>query len=1084
MPPVTKSPGYHELNFLLCGAGWTVLMALLFGAQVAHDGRLSPWEIGEHGCLWLGGLGLLALQRRRCLRRLTEERIRSAASSADLQRWQQAMDAAGDGLWDWKVQTGETFFSTRWKAMLGYDEADIRPDVSEWKERVHPDDLAAAMAAVQRHLAGETPTYRSEHRMRAKDGSYRWILDRGCAVERAPDGQPLRMVGTHSDITNQRELEGRLRASEEQLRTVVESAGAGYFRLDRSGCFVAVNAAWLSMHGYETPEEILGRHFSVTQTEEDLPQARQIVEQLLRGEPVPVGEYSRRRRDGSIGYHSFSCRSVRAAGEVVGLEGFLIDSTELRRARNDFRMVFERILDGFAVHEIICDEQGRPCDYRFLAVNPAFERLTGLAADKVVGRRVREVIPDLDRRWVDVYGRVALTGEPVEFVEYSAEIGRTFQVRAFRPAAGQFACVVADVTEKRRAEAEVRKLARAVEQSPVTVVITDATGAIEFVNPQFTRATGYTFDEVRGQNPRLLKSGVQSESFYRDLWTTIQVGREWRGELCNRRKDGSLFWEEASISPVVDEAGRITHFLSVKEDVTLRRAATERLREQAELIECVRDPVIVVDLESVVRFWNGGATHIYGWTATEAVGRHYHDLVYDEFHPPPPPGVGLAIRERGEWRGELRQCTKTGQTVYCRAMAVLLRQADGSPKSVLLTGNDITEVRRIESQLQRAQRLESVGALASGVAHDLNNVLAPILMGLELLRPLAVSSSDRDVVQMMGDSARRGAEVVRQLLLFSRGAEATEGEIDVARVVKEVVRLMQETFPRSLTIDHDLPGGLWPVRGNATHLYQVLLNLCVNARDAMPAGGRLALRVCNRFVDEARAVLHPGAQPGGHVEIAVIDTGTGIPDSVLDRIFDPFFTTKEQGKGTGLGLSTVLGIVKGFGGFVEVSSQVGVGSTFQVFLPAQGQRSAANEGAALDDEWNGRGETVLIVDDEIAIRRLLERALLQRGFQVLLASDGAEGLALARAQHGKLSAAVVDMMMPGRDGPAVVQALREISPELPIIACSGLEQYQEVILSLGYTGVGFLRKPFTLPEFGSALRTLLLAAAARRGRDP
>jgi PAS domain S-box-containing protein len=636
--------------------------------------------------------------------------------------------------------------------------------------------------------------------------------------------------------------------------------------------------------------------------------------------------------------------------------------------------------------------------------------------------------------------------------------------------------VATDITERVEMETERRMLSRAVEQSPVTIVITNARGIIEYANPQFTKVTGYTLAEAVGKNPRVLKSGAQPESIYRDLWQTISAGREWRGEFCNRRKDGTLYWEEVSISPVTNEAGAITHYLAVKEDITARREALECIREQAELLNVTRDAIMVVDLDYRVRFWNRGAELLFGWSQAEAVGRVLDALIYDEARPVPDE-ARRAIIERDEWTGELRQRTKSGATVVVRSRGMLMRGPSGLPRSILITTSDITEAKRMENQILRTQRLESVGALAVGVAHDLNNVLSPILMSVELIRSLALTSQDREVVRLMSDSARRGADVVRQLLIFGRGSEAPQEVMQVVPVVKEIVRMMRETFPRNLTIEGPTTRSLWPIRGHATQIYQVLLNLCVNARDAMPQGGRLTVMAENLQLDEAAARIHPGARAGAYVRLTVADTGVGVPPEIVDRIFDPFFTTKPQGHGTGLGLSTVVGIAKSHSGFVTVTSRVGEGSQFCVYLAATNDGHEGTAAAETDSSHRGGGETILLIDDETSIRVILGRALVQAGYRTVLAANGDEALRLAQARQGELRAAVVDMMMPGMDGVQTIRALRQLVPNLPIVGCSGIDRYEAELAALGFARLKFLRKPFAVGDLLAALRDELRGAA-------
>lgn len=1115
-------------------------------------------------------------------------------------------------------------------------------------------------------------------------------------------------------ITERDRAEKALRASEEHFREAIEHAGAGYFRIDRQGCFETVNSAWLQMHGFTDPAQIVGRPFSTTQVERDLPAAEQVVREGFAGHEMHAGEFTRKRVDGSVGYHSYSLHPVRRGDEVIALEGFLIDTTSLHRARADYRMLFDAMLDGFALHEIVCDAEGRPVDYRFLAVNPAFERHTGINAAELVGRTVLEAMPQTEARWIEVYGRVALTGEPATFESYSQALNRYFEVSAFRPSPQQFACVFVDITARRLAELELRKLSRAVEQSPVSVIITDASGAIEYINPYFTATTGYALEEVRGRNPRLLSSGETPPDRYRLLWQTISSGREWRGEFHNRRKDGTLFWEAATIGPIIGDDGRIAHYLAVKEDITERKraeaalasserrfrslvenvpniavqgydrarrvifwnAASEalygytsaealgqkledliippemregviaavdglvnrdepipagelmlrrkdgssvsvysshvkldradgepemhcididltarkvaeralaeahefhlriltqapaliwrsgangkcnwfnetwltftgrtleqesgdgwlqgihaddvqrrtaayleafearrpfeieyrlrrqdgtyrwisdngipfhsvagefggfigycfditehqlaeaRIREQAALLDVTEDAILVTDLDRTVSYWNRGAERMYEIPASDARARKLEDLVYREL-PANYHGEWTRVLDHGEWTGDRRQVTRSGREIEVRIRAKLVRNASGEPTSVLVVTTDITESRRMESQFLRAQRLESLGALASGVAHDLNNVLTPILMSVELLRPLAHEQHDHDMLQLLSDSARRGSDIVQQLLLFGRGSDSPRSPLNAGGIIKDVGRMMRETFPKNIVLSIHAPADLWLVEADRTQLHQVVLNLCVNARDAMPLGGRLTVAAENVQVTADFAERHGSKRSGPHVCIRVKDTGSGIAPEHLDKIFDPFFTTKPVGQGTGLGLATVVGIVRGHDGLVEVSSEPGRGATFEVFLPAAHLPAEVPDGPTDRADVRGNGELVLVIEDEEGIRSMLQRALSGRNFRVLVASDGAEALGIYAQNAAAVQLVISDMMMPVMDGAQTVRALRRLNPGLPVVAISGLPAQRAELEKCPGPRIRFLPKPFT-----------------------
>ena len=742
----------------------------------------------------------------------------------------------------------------------------------------------------------------------------------------------------------------------------------------------------------------------------------------------------------------------------------------LRESEERFRTLVDAAFDGCVIHQ----------DGVIVAANASYAAMFGYEVRELMGRRIGAMSPP--EVWADVAARVDQGfDEPYETLGLRKDGTRieietsgkmcTYDSRPARIAA------IRDLTARKQSELALRKLSRAVEQSPVTVVITDATGAIEYVNPSFTATTGYTLEEARGRNPRILKSGELPAEMYHEMWRMIAAGHEWRGEFHNRKKNGELFWEAATISPIADEAGRITHFLAVKEDITERKVAEDRIREQAALLEVTQDAILVLSLERVITFWNRGAEKLYGVTKAQALGRRYETIV----HRGTPPDYDARWRnnlERGEWMVETRHVVREHDEVTVQKRGTLVRDAQGNAKSVLVVITDITEAKRLEAQFLRAQRLESLGSLASGVAHDLNNVLTPILMSAGMLADTARTPHERELIKLLSDSARRGADIVQQLLLFGRGSDSPRSPMSVGAVIKDMVQMMRGTFPKVIAVSSHVPKNLWMIDGDRTQIHQVMLNLCVNSRDAMPAGGKLTLLAENLHVDPAFAGQHPGAKPGLHVVIRVTDTGAGISAAHLEKIFDPFFTTKPTGQGTGLGLATVLGIVRSHGGFVTVESQEGIGTEFGVYLPA---RASAVESVAVDKDrpnLRGQGELVLVIDDEASIRSALGRVLAAHDYQVLVAGDGVEGVAVFVQNAKKIKLVITDVMMPVMDGAQAVRALRRLNPQLPVIAISGvLSQRAELESNFG-PHIRFLPKPFLIEKALSLARELLDADAA------
>jgi two-component system, cell cycle sensor histidine kinase and response regulator CckA len=501
-----------------------------------------------------------------------------------------------------------------------------------------------------------------------------------------------------------------------------------------------------------------------------------------------------------------------------------------------------------------------------------------------------------------------------------------------------------------------------------------------------------------------------------------------------------------------------------------RRVAERQLREQAMLLDRATDAIIVRDPEDKVAYWNKSAERLYGYRADEMIGRDATPLLYTDSGPFQE--AKAAVTREGEWVGELRMRTKSGGERVVLSRCTRLPGPMGAVCSVLAINTDITERKRLEAHLLRSQRMESIGTMAGGIAHDLNNVLAPIFMGLPIVRESVTDPDALETLRAMEMSAGRGAAVIKQVLLFARGVDVDRVPLEAARLLRDVESMIRETFPRSIRIERAWSADLWMVVGDATQLHQVLLNLCVNARDAMPAGGELKLQATNVTLDANYVALNPEAGPGPYVRIDVVDTGMGIPSDRLERIFEPFFTTKEVGRGTGLGLATSQAIVRSHGGFIHVYSEPGKGSTFRVHLPARPE-------AVLDSEATqtplprGRGELLLIVDDEESIRATLSRTLERYGYRVLLAQDGAEAVGLYAERKADIAAVLTDMMMPVMDGPATIVALQRMNPAVRIIGASGHDANGKVAKAAGAGVKHFLPKPYTAEVLLRTLRVVL-----------
>lgn len=496
-----------------------------------------------------------------------------------------------------------------------------------------------------------------------------------------------------------------------------------------------------------------------------------------------------------------------------------------------------------------------------------------------------------------------------------------------------------------------------------------------------------------------------------------------------------------------------------------RHRAEERIREQAALLDKAQDAIVAYDLDGHVIYWNKSAERLTGWTAAEM----------QEAPPPETDPTQLKswayVLKHNEWVGECKQATKSGTQLIVESHWTLVRDRGGNPKSILVINTDLTERKKLETQFLRAQRMESIGTLVGGIAHDLGNLLVPVLLGVKVLRHRVDSTNERveRTLNMIERSAQRGSEMVKQVLSFARGVEGERKSLNPAAVIHEVEKIVRDTFGKKITLTVDVADDLWTVLADSTQVQQVLMNLCVNARDAMDKVGSLQIKAHNIEVDESYARLSLAAKPGTYVVIGVEDNGPGIPPEVLAKIFEPFFTTKPVGKGTGLGLSTVYSIVKSHGGFVNVYSEVGQGTVFHVYLPATQASEVQSLQATSSELLKGNGEQILVVDDEAWIRHAVQDILEQAAYQVTTVSDGREAVALFEQDPTAFDLVLTDIMMPYMDGVATTKALKAIRPQLPIIAASGIATDRaEDVLAAG--ALVCLSKPYTAERLCAVIR--------------
>jgi PAS domain S-box-containing protein len=889
----------------------------------------------------------------------------------------------------------------------------------------------------------------------------------------------------------------------------------------------------------------------------------------------------------------------------------------LRASEEQFRAAFDHSTVGRTLTSV---------DGRLMRVNPAFCEMLGDTPEWLTGRMCVDIThPDDVGRTKEAMQRLLAAEEQAWRSEKRylrrdgtvvyADVSTTL-VRDTGGRARHFITDAVDITERKKAEASleereqrIRLQTRALEAAANAVVVTDVAGTIVWVNPAFSRLTGYTAEEAIGRDTRLLKSGAQDPAFYAGLWSTIVSGGTWSGEMVNRRKDGTLYTEEMTITPVPAGDGSITHFVAIKQDVTERRQAEAALRVAQRRLQHVvtSSPAVlfslrVVDGELQGRWISENVQRLVGYTPKETASP---DWWINHLHPEDRERARAEVAtllKAGQLVQEYRFRNRQGEYRWLRSDVCLLRDAAGEPREaigswsditdrkdtelrlqeserkyrVLFESNphpmylfdatsfgflavnqamvhhygysrdellrmtvldirppdaiprllqvmasastehppaqrlglfvhrkkdgtlmdmdvaatrvslpsgvawlalamDVTEKRSLEAQLLQAQKMESVGRLAGGVAHDFNNLLGVITGYGELLQRRL--GSDARLGRYVGDilkAASRAGDLTRQLLAFSRKQVLQPKILDLNAVVGDMERMLRRLIGEDIQLVTRLEEHLGPVKADPGQIEQVLMNLAVNARDAISKGGSLTIETSNVALDEVYARQHPGVAAGAYATLSVRDTGHGMPPEVRARVFEPFFTTKEAGKGTGLGLATVHGIVKQSGGHITVESEPGRGTCFRIHLPRTDvARGKEAETAPEDRPLPGGSETILVVEDEESVRGIVRESLEASGYTLLEAANGAEALELVSRHAGPIDLLLTDVVMPGMGGRELAQKLRDVQPQVQTLYMSGYTDDAVVRHGIEAETMSFLQKPFNVPGLARKVREVL-----------
>lgn len=764
---------------------------------------------------------------------------------------------------------------------------------------------------------------------------------------------------------------------------------------------------------------------------------------------------------------------VRAYPTEDGVAIYFQDVTKKRQDEEQLRLLqtcVQRMNDIILITEAESSNEDAP---RVVYVNDAFEKHTGFRADEIIGKTPRILQgPGTQREVLDRIRANLKAWKPVreELLNYTKsgeELWLELEIVPIADATGWYTHWIAierNITQRKRADEVLR-------QKDDLLRVAGRIGKIGGWTAVPSRNSLQWSDEVYAMlewpktSPPTLNEFLSMfgrddrASLIASLDDCASSGSTFDDEFHITTLAGVSMWVRIAAESVMADGGQVASVHGALQDITSMKLVEERLREHAALLDKAQDAIWVLGLDSSVEFWNPSAERIYGWSLEEVQCLGARELLFqnsESFD-----RSLQAVLEQGEWVGEIEHKSKGGQKLLLVSRWTLVKDEAGQPGSILAINTDITHQKQLEQQFLRAQRMESIGTLAGGIAHDLNNVLAPILMSIDLLKDAISQPEDQAVLKTIEVSARRGADMVKQVLSFARGLEGKRHQVNLGDVLKDLEFILNETIPKNIFVERDLAPDLWHVQADPTQLQQVLLNLCVNARDAMPTGGRILITAQNMTVDEHYAAMNIEAREGSYLKIEVEDNGCGIAPDILERIFDPFFTTKPQGKGTGLGLATTLAIVKSHGGYIRAYSEPDKGTRFRIYLPADASTTVSQSSASQPSVPRGNGELILVVDDEAAIRQITRQTLEAYGYRVIVASNGAEAVALYAQNVQNIELVLTDMMMPIMDGPSTILALRQINSKVKIVGASGISQNGKVAKAVG-AGIGhFLPKPYS-----------------------
>ncbi len=965
------------------------------------------------------------------------------------QRLQLALKGANLGIWDWYVQTGELHQDDAWHAQLGYAMDDVEKNLTSWQSRMHPDDRPIVTKAFKDCLSGRVPFCSVEHRLLTKAGDWKWTLTRGQVLERDEEGLPVRMVGTHLDIDKSKRSEEALKESNRMFRFITDTIqDVFYIRDPFIGKMLYVSPTYERLWEQKI-EDLLGNPglFIDTIHPDDVERVKQVLSQSHDDAVGYSIEYRLKPTSGCVRWildRGYPIRGEDGALEMVC--GTCSDITERKQAEEETRK-FKTISEKSHYGLTVADPDGA-----ILYVNEAFARMHGYSVSECLGTNISSfhsadqlpVIRQSIKRTLDN------GADELPELWHKRKDGSMFptmmQGVAITDAKGRpsfISATVIDITEQKKAEQDLidrEELFRTVfYTSPDAITISNSQdGTYADVNERFTELTGYTRQELAGKTSidiGLWANPDDLEHVRREIYS---IGKLTNYETQFRMKDGRV--KTGLMSAKLFEINRIPHVLSVVRDIDDFKKTQAEYARLATAVHQAAERVIITTPDGKIVYVNPAFEVSTGYSREEALGQApgiissgQHDEAFFK-------ELWDTISSGNVWRGHLINRRKDGTFLYEHSTISPVRDSSGAIVNYVQIASDITQEENLRQQLTQSQKMEAIGTLAGGIAHDFNNIIQAIMGYTELVMDdLTPNTRAHANLGKVMNAAQRSRDMVKQILAFSRRSELEVTAIEMSPLVKEGIKFLRAAIPPTIAIKGSIEPDVGQVMADPTQMHQVLMNLCVNASQAMKdKKGAVRVELDRVDLDADFVAHHPPLAPGKHVRLRVSDTGAGISSEILDKIFDPYFTTKESGEGTGLGLSVVHGIVTSFEGAITVSSELGVGTTFTVYLPLiDGQKPEALLEA--DSVARIRGtEHVLVVDDELVLLDIYEKRLTSLGYKVTKTSSPREALNLLMEKTTQpFDVLVTDMMMPEMSGMELAEKMALSRPEIPVIICTG-----------------------------------------------